>query len=273
MVFALLLRQAARLRVRRQTAGTDHLTRHIERNGDLGALRLVDQNRFAIGLCEALRRQRPCVFHERECRLLAQLLRVRGRCRESGGHHHRASQTPPRPFHDPHLLKLSLRYIVTVASRRGFRAKKSAIPAVGRGMARLKTWPDNGGQFDDLRAFPLPFASVATIPRRVRTSCSVAPIRENMVRRLRTTVARLMRRIEEAQLLQLSLDMIEEPEQLLLRRRPVVAHVETGLQRLLVGRHPAETLGLTSAHPLVAEDQHGLRQVERSETRIYRNHD
>ena len=44
-------------------------------------------------------------------------------------------------------------------------------------------------------------------------------------------------------------------------------------ERLLVGCNPAKTSPGVAAHPFVSRQQHRLRQVERSETRIYRNHD
>jgi hypothetical protein len=58
VIVALLLRQPTGLRVRRQTAGANNLARDVDRNGDLGALRFVDEDGFTIGLGEPLRRQR-----------------------------------------------------------------------------------------------------------------------------------------------------------------------------------------------------------------------
>ena len=115
-------------------------------------------------------------------------------------------------------------------------------------------------------------ASAFTIPRRVRISCSVAPMRVNIERIFCTTLGRFPGGVKKPLAIELALDMLEEAEQLLPGGRRRAAGPQARLQRLLVGGHAAQRAAAGLLHPFVADQQDGLRQVERGEGGVDRGH-
>ena len=71
--------------------------------------------------------------------------------------------------------------------------------------------------------------------------------------------------IEEAETVELGLEMLEKSNEFSLRRWPIASKIETRLLRSFIICYPAEARHSAFAHPGVAENQHRLRQVEGGE--------
>ena len=113
------------------------------------------------------------------------------------------------------------------------------------------------------RAGPLRPSAIAMItPCSVWMSCRVGCMRWKMLRRLISMVVALLGRPEEFDLLELALERGEEREQLLLGRR--LRLLRHGERQCAAGRE---------LEPLVGDDEHRLREVERGEGRIDRQGD
>ena len=99
-------------------------------------------------------------------------------------------------------------------------------------------------------------------------------MRVNIVRMFCTMLGRFSGGLKKPARFQLALEVLEEAEQLLLGGGRGAARPQARLQRLLVGGDPAERAAARLLHPLVAQQQHGLGEVERGEIGVDgRHHD
>ena len=164
--------------------------------------------------------------------------------------------------HSARSASVGLRRSSRARPRTGARSFGHAAPRRAR-RAACAASPPRSPSSTPPRAGPLrPSAIAMMTPCRVWMSCRVGSMRWKMLRRLISMVSRLSAGRKIFDLLQLALEIGEEGEQLLAcRRRRLLRHRE---RQCAAGRELA---------PLVGDDQHRLRQIERGEGRIDRQRD